>query len=272
MAVRRLLIVVGLLVLLLLLVSLLDPTEPGPTDGDDPREATRSREDPPESPTAAPTLEGETADPIPTDLAGGPPVVIPTPVAEEPPKVESVTIRGVIRTADGKPPKNGTVHLLVGTTGGFLTRKRGHVKADGTFEIPGISTADLLDPLKIDVGAEGFLEETYKVALSALEEGRVEIVLGAPVTISGRLVDEAGKPVAGTRILYYHGPYVSVRSSTGADGRFSFPSPANMGLGAYLTHRVQPEGILRWPPTDRDLDLGDVTVPSGRPVTLPISR
>jgi hypothetical protein len=262
-------------VLLLVLAGLLSFLR-NPPDLDVPKApGARSADHREPEPSGSPEASGETettadaAESRPGALPGNGPPILPepaAPVAGGNAQGETTTVRGSIRTADGKLPERATVRMLVGLESGFLTRTKGVVRNDGTFEIPGVAVAEIVDPLKLDVGAKGYLEETYKVSRAAFEEGRIEIVLRRPVTISGRLVDEAGKPVAGTDIHYFHGPYVSESGRSDGEGRFKILSPVNVGLAAYMSHRAHPRGILRWPPTDRDLDIGDVLVRSGRPV------
>ncbi len=93
--------------------------------------------------------------------------------------------------------------------------------ADGNFELVGI------EPGPVMVGAETRDAESGYVAASADRAGSpVRLVVAARRTLSGRLVDPAGNPVAGARLRAVYAAFAPAEeTTTDAAGRFRLRAP-----------------------------------------------
>jgi hypothetical protein len=157
-----------------------------------------------------------------------------------------------------------TIWLLY-PSGRRHARLQGRVDAEGGFVLTDVPVSCLDGPVQLEIGAKGFLTETRRVHGRDLAEG-ISLALHPPITVRGRFVDEQGKPVAGTRLDGWHGPWTSIHAVSDEEGRFEFLSPANRYVGMYLTHVNAPEGLLEVRGGASDQDLGDIVVPPGRPI------
>ena len=201
----------------------------------------------------------------PSTLAGGPPVVLRYAGTEDrpdppPPPASPVrTIRGRIVRQDGKPVVKPHVTFIQLTNSGWH-RSRGKVAEDGAFEIE--VPADLIrDSVKVDAGAEGFLTQNYPFPSRALDVRELRVVLESPVRFRGRFLDEAGKPVAGSRLWAFFTPWESIGVTSDAEGRFTFLAPARHRLLMNVEHASAPPDQFQLPHlASGEADLGDIRV------------
>ena len=234
------------------------PPEPGPVSAD-------GGESPP-----AIAAEVKPEQPVEEPPAAAPPdwqapAAWRTPIEEKPRPVsgEIRTLRGRMDRADGKPLVNPHVLFLQLTKSGW-TRIRGRVAPDGTFEIPDVPTDLIRDPVTIDAGAGGFLTQSYPSTSRDLDLRDLRIVLTPPVRFHGRFIDEAGKPVAGSRLWAFYTPYESIGVTSDAEGRFSFVAPARHRLLINVSHISAPPDQFQLPEVaSGEADLGDIRVVAG---------
>lgn len=129
--------------------------------------------------------------------------------------------------------------------------------------------------LRAIVRHPGYVEGTSEpVDVAPGKESKVKVVLHTGATLSGRVLDEGGRPVAGARVevAALHGSLVRATMSA-EDGTFAFASvPSEISLSV-----ARPEAIEA-PVVKKQLTLGenekrsiDVTIPSPRdPVSVRI--
>jgi carboxypeptidase family protein len=181
-------------------------------------------------------------------------------------------LSGVVVDAAGRPVSRAGLELGLQSSrprssgwGGLYAWSR----ADGRFQIPGL-------PFRaggtIRAQRSGFAEAS--LAVKTPEPGGpippLRIVLGAGLTLSGRTVDEGGRPVAGALVTLGNGAedFVVQRDQTTSDsaGRFAF---RNLSPGkAQLVVRRSGFAARRLPdieiPAERSaLDLGEIELKAG---------
>lgn len=155
------------------------------------------------------------------------------------------SIRGRVTVPDGQGHRWAPARFVVETkpSGGWVFNTE-----DGRFEVP------IYMPwvkLGVFVSAEGYGRLAFSVDLAKGEQKDLgDIELGPPRTVTGRVVDEAGAPVSGARVLLGYAGY-AMRSDviTDSAGRFALPgvaaSDAPLRLeppGRRRTEAVAPEG------------------------------
>lgn len=141
----------------------------------------------------------------------------------------------------------------------------------------------LLDRLELRVDASDFAPQTRTVTASEIAEG-IEITLQPAAGLTGRVTDETGRPLAGSRVLLYDVSDESLRhvarehwesafeATAGTDGRFSVtPLPASRFV-VEVRHPGFATAVLRGVETrgegveQRVADLGDVALRPGAAV------
>jgi len=260
MARRRAIGIVGAAALALLLVLLLNRDRSGVEPP-----APRPEADPPAVEPAEPTGEVEPAPPeeieASGDLTDAPYDRFDYGAPRPPPPPAGVTrtIRGRMIRADGGPLVKPHV-TFIQLTGSGWHQTRGTVTGDGVFEIA--VPADLIrDSVKLDAGAEGFLTVTNPVPSRDLDARPIRLVLEPPVRFFGRFLDEAGRPVAGSRLWAFFTPFDSIGVVSDAEGRFSFLAPARHQLLMNVSHRSAPPDQFQLPHlASGEADLGDIRV------------
>lgn len=109
--------------------------------------------------------------------------------------------------------------------------------AGGSFRIASATTG----PATLVVRAPGYQQATRHVTLSGVTDGALERVELAPgSTLAGRVIDTAGAPVSGVRLVAYAAdgglpsPVERAVAESSADGTFRFPSLAGHGRFALI--------------------------------------
>ncbi|MCP3858061.1 MAG: carboxypeptidase regulatory-like domain-containing protein, partial [Phycisphaeraceae bacterium] len=178
------------------------------------------------------------------------------------PVVPAFRLSGVVRRADGRPVPGAAVYLdwLVESN---RPHRISHVQADGEgrFAFP---PARVPDAPVIRVYAMGGNEPGGGVDLPT-RGGRIEgvIVTLDPATfVSGRCVDEQGRPLSGVRVRGIF-PMTGEITFTNRQGWFRMKVPASGGgLIFWIKGRVQ-SGLRDLRGTDGKLNVGDVLIPEG---------
>ena len=190
--------------------------------------------------------------------------VAPAPPLDEPtaPEEAPANCRGLLLRMDGRPLADPTVFLVAMGEDGEWRRIAGRVEADGSFLVAGVPEGLLLSSVAIEAAAAGFPAHTFTFPAADAASGRIRIVLRPPVRIRGRVVDEAGRPVAGCLLWAFSGPFSSFTATTGPDGRFVYVAPPEW-IGPV---HVDPPGgrmdrILLPEISEGDEDIGDATGP-----------
>jgi RNA polymerase sigma factor (sigma-70 family) len=158
---------------------------------------------------------------------------------------------------DVLPPPPGAIY------GGSFT--------DGTFTFPRVDPGDYA----IEVtSTDGTGKATVHIATN--EDASVDIALAANGTVTGRVVDSAGKPMSGIgaalipdqppgkfQIMLHEDP-----ATTGSDGRFQVAGPAGTWTLVILGRTpTLKRGVAVT--ADKALDVGDVTVAAPSPAPTP---
>ncbi|MBK7861068.1 MAG: carboxypeptidase regulatory-like domain-containing protein [Archangiaceae bacterium] len=159
-------------------------------------------------------------------------------------------IRGVVVSADGAPAQ--------ATVSAHRTRGRERhpsvdTDATGAFELTGFTDGDFTVS-----AAHGELTGTLEVRLPLPPTSQVRVVLSAPLSIAGVVVDAVGKPVAGVRVSARpvdgrgEGTDGLGEQPTDVTGRFAVTvkAPGEYELGAHSN-------------TDRALESADLTARAG---------
>jgi RNA polymerase sigma-70 factor (ECF subfamily) len=136
---------------------------------------------------------------------------------------------------------------------------------DGTFEFPRLDPGDYTIAV---MSSDGTGKATVHVSAGAVASVDIELVVNA--TVTGRLVDAAGKPITGMSVMLFPDQPVDRRvkmlsfpPSSGPDGRFSVDGPPGMTtLGVLGPTMIRKTGLKLEP--GATLDLGDVTVDEPR--------
>ncbi len=102
------------------------------------------------------------------------------------------TLHGVVLAADGSPLALGSVLA----TSGQMNRSTRVEK--GGFELTGLSPGTYT----LEVQAKGHADAQATVTIASLETVSVRVVLVRGATLTGKVVDEAGKSMVGARVQY----------------------------------------------------------------------
>ncbi|HEY1550606.1 MAG TPA: hypothetical protein VGG28_22410, partial [Kofleriaceae bacterium] len=160
---------------------------------------------------------------------------------------------------------HGSVHGARGPSELFSVSGVGPASSftDGAFEFPRVDPGDYT----LDVtSSDGTGSATVHVG--AGEAGSADIALIANATVTGRLVDKSGKPIAGTSVaLIPDQPPGSLSialdappPSSGPDGRFSVDgSPSNKTLVVLAGRPIVGKTGMPLEP-GKTIDVGDVTI------------
>lgn len=150
--------------------------------------------------------------------------------------VPATTVRGTVLDADGRPCAGAEV-VLLSEQRQEVTRgvpglrpvvlrvatvlARGHSRVDGTVELPGLYLRDGEGVVVQVAGPDGF-GETTMVADEQRELRFGTLRTGPAATLRGRVLDSAGQPVAGERLLVenWNGADRTHAVVTGRDGAF----------------------------------------------------
>jgi uncharacterized GH25 family protein len=139
------------------------------------------------------------------------------------------SVEGVLLDADGRPASGRTLVASVDAREGDGD-ERPSVTAttgpDGRFRIEGVGDA----PFRVDLGS-GRRSGTYLdqegslVGGGSVKPGATDVVLSIPtkdaLTVAGRVVDDAGRPVAGVEVTIPISESVLMGNTSDEDGRFS---------------------------------------------------
>jgi protocatechuate 3,4-dioxygenase beta subunit len=179
--------------------------------------------------------------------------------------VSGASVRGIVRGPDRRPLAGASVLVEPDAYGGAGASVE-RTDAAGVFQVwglrPGAWHAIAAHPDFAPAVAPVFLERNA--------EQRVELTLGAPARLRGRLVDAEERPVHGALALQeVEGQVVAqslgqmLRAESDAQGRFTIERVprAALALGVtaarFLSRRVEAT------PDSAELDLGDVVLDSG---------
>jgi len=181
-------------------------------------------------------------------------------------------LSGVVVDAAGRPVSRAGLQLGLQSDrprssgwGGLYAWSR----ADGKFQIPGLP---FRASGRISAHRSGLAEASLPVQIPepGLPFKPLRIVLGAGLTLSGRTVDEGGRPVAGAQVTLGGGSadFMTERDQTTSDGtgRFAFrnlsPGKAQLVVrrSGFATRRLMDVEI----PAERSaLDLGEIELKAG---------
>jgi hypothetical protein len=161
----------------------------------------------------------------------------------------------------------GTVHGPHGPSELFSVDLAGRTSdrssfAQGTFVFPRVDPGDYT--LEV-TSSDGTGRATAHV--SAGEVASVDVALVANATVTGRVVDKSGKPVAGVTVVVVSDPlHIDLRGfppSSGPDGRFQVQGQAGkMALVVVGDPPTVKPGLLL--ESGNTIDVGDVTVDKPR--------
>ena len=189
-------------------------------------------------------LEGLEASPG-QELAGLEIVLLPGGVVE-----------GRVLSPDGRPLPGAEVILsLTSERGMAFTPHRTQSDGDGRYRLDGLPTG----PQTLEARAEGYRRAAREVEVSA-EPKAVDFQLERGLEVSGRVVNEAGEPVAGADVHLVAGinQFDALRVQSGSDGAFRI---AGVQDGSYRL-RVRKEGyatdLQGHPVTVSGASVGDI--------------
>jgi hypothetical protein len=185
-------------------------------------------------------------------------------------EVTEATVAGVVVRREDGTPLADVLLSLVPVAGGAGTAARGRSAADGRFAI-GTEPGEYL--LRAEVLGRVPAARPLDVSLDGLTDLRLE--MGRGLSISGRLLDESGRPVP-EREVFAFGADGFERTLTGRDGRFRIEGlsdrPYALSAGLPLAGFALRSGVKPGPePVALTLRAGGrialrVLSPEGRPV------
>ena len=177
------------------------------------------------------------------------------------------TLAGVVRDDAGRPVKGAVVRA----EGGGLwspSPPAERTDAQGGFTMPGVQPGDYVVVAREGGRAPGIAT----VVVEPEVEARVQLVLSDGGFVTGRIVDEAGRPLAGrvrAEVFEDRGlpSFASdlLASDVEADGLFALgPLPlGTLGLGVSAPQRASRRVEASLPARGRTADLGDVALEAG---------
>jgi RNA polymerase sigma factor (sigma-70 family) len=158
---------------------------------------------------------------------------------------EGLTLEGRVIDRDGRPIAGARVSPV------FPNRSAATTDDRGRFELAHIATG----PIELTVQARGYVPAQRKVA--AGEAAPVEIRLEAGRAVTGRLVDQANRPIAGAFLQDELGPSnraIGSTAHTDRDGRFRIEGVPFEG-GNLVIRQGMNLTTQRVPPSGKDEDL-----------------
>ncbi|MBI5853058.1 MAG: carboxypeptidase regulatory-like domain-containing protein [Planctomycetes bacterium] len=173
-------------------------------------------------------------------------------------------ILGKVTDGEGKPIAGAWLRY---------SRERRGCEADGSYRI---AVGSAFGEARLSAGAPGFAAETRTVAAGGEPEHREDFALRPAYRITGRVVDEAERPIAGAEVATFYTLYDPEHSD--ADGRFvvsANPDRERDSLFARAPGYVLAQTTVstKEAPKDHVLVLrrgtrvqGRVTGPDGRPI------
>lgn len=165
-------------------------------------------------------------------------------------------VEGRVLSPDGRPVPGAEVSVIEPSTDGMgisrFSQLRAMTDGDGQYSIDGVPPG----PRTVEANAEGYRRAVREVEVTP-EPRSVDLVLERGLEVSGRVVDDAGNPVASVDVSLIAGQnfFDAPRAMTGADGAFTI---AGVQDGTYRL-MARKEGYT--------LDgLGESVTVSGAPV------
>jgi hypothetical protein len=178
----------------------------------------------------------------------------------------AVDFCGTVLDPDGRPVEGARVQLGIYGPG----EEFGEAVTDraGRYSIPGFPlNADWIS-VTLRASAEGFAArgrsfDRKKRPLP--KDGRVDLVIGYGVAVSGRCVDERGNPLSGIAVVHFEG---GTHFLTGPDGRFSIGGLERRGaVLRFFSRSHGPRHVDVDPTGDPSLQIGDVTLVAGEDIS-----
>ncbi len=191
-----------------------------------------------------------------------------------------VSLTGLVRHAWTKEPVAGAGVWL--DTEDDL-RERAVSDAEGRFTIEGLVTRDgRMVAFKEGLGPHG---EDWTEAVEQTADGEVVLEVAPTMTLTGRVVDSASRPVSGAEVAVGsnpdHIPLFALKPTvrTSADGRFVVAGvPPVEGLVVFVEHDVGHRKRLGWAGTEEEIpatpdasfDVGRIVLPDGFDLDVPV--
>jgi hypothetical protein len=176
-------------------------------------------------------------------------------------------LRGrVVAAATQSPVEEARVIAALPTDDPFGLQVEAETSSDGSFALPMIPESYFADPVTLTVKAEGYTEYGLNVFAADLAGPPLQLELERGVTIRGRCVRVGGVPVPEVGVSVW-APRQTVHAETDDGGVFELVGvPADFGRIVFLPLEHAPR-VLEGLASGGDLDLGDVLLEDGRPVT-----